>query len=159
MDVPRWYALRVFRNKTQPLMREAQEAGHGVFYTNRLSNIFFIHCPVEWLTDFKQNHISDFMIYNDVTKTKPAPIRDKDMQNFILVMSIRYDNPDIEVLEPDVKYVKGDLVRVTDGVYKDAIGTVKRIRKDRKLVVAIPGVAVVAISHIPLCYLEKIDRV
>ena len=33
-----------------------------------------------------------------------------------------------------------------------------RIKKDRKLLVAITGVAVVAISHIPMCYLEKLDQ-
>ena len=158
MDDSRWFALRAFRNKTQSLMREAQETGHHVFYADCLSTIFFVKCPVAWLKEFKQSHLSDFMFYTDTTKKEPAPIRDKVMQNFILVTTAQYDNPDLEILEPDVKYVKGDLVRVTDGLYKDAIGTVKRIKKDRKLVVSIPGVAVIAISHIPLCYLEKIDK-
>lgn len=157
MDVPQWYALRAFRNKTQPLMREAQEAGHRVFYAGCLSTIFFIKCPIEWLKEFKHSHLSDFMIYADTTKKEPAPIRDKDMENFILVTTAQYDHPDIEVLEPDVKYALGDQVRVTEGIYKDAVGIVKRIRKDRKLLVSIPGVAVVAISHIPMCYLEKVE--
>ena len=156
MDVPQWYALRAFRNKTQPLMREAQEAGHRVFYAGCLSTIFFIKCPIEWLKEFKQSHLSDFMIYANASKKEPAPIRDKDMENFILVTTAQYDHPDIEVLEPDVKYTLGDQVRVTEGIYKGAVGIVKRIRKDRKLLVSIPGVAVVAISHIPMCYLEKV---
>ena len=156
MDVPQWYALRAFRNKTQPLMREAQEAGHRVFYAGCLSTIFFIKCPIEWLKEFKQSHLSDFMIYANASKKEPAPIRDKNMENFILVTTAQYDHPDIEVLEPDVKYALGDQVRVTEGIYKGAVGIVKRIRKDRKLLVSIPGVAVVAISHIPMCYLEKV---
>ena len=158
MDDARWYALRAFRNRTQSLMREAQEAGCSIFYAECLSTIFFVKCPAGWLKEFKQSHLSDFMFYTDTTKKEPAPIRDKVMQNFILVTTAQYDNPDLEILEPDVKYVKGDLVRVTEGLYKDAIGTVKRIKKDRKLVVSIPGVAVVAISNIPMCYLEKIDQ-
>ena len=156
MDDSRWYALRAFRNKTQPLMREVQEAGHRVYYADCLSTIFFVNCPEEWLTGFKKSHLSDFMIYTDATGTKPAPIRDREMETFIMVTSVQYNNPDIEVLEPKVQYAMGDQVRVTDGIYKGAIGTVKRIKKDRKLIVAITGVAVVAISHIPMSYLEKV---
>ena len=157
MDDCRWYALRAFRNRTQPLMQTVQEAGHRVFYASCLSNIFFVKCPIEWLKEFKHSHLEDFLIYADTTKKEPAPIRDQDMENFILITSVQYENPAIEVLEPDIKYTLGEKVRVTEGVYKGAIGTVKRIRKDRKLLVSIPGVAVVAISHIPLQYLEKVQ--
>ena len=138
-------------------MRQAQEAGHRVYYADCLSNIFFINCPVEWLVSFKKSHLSDFMIYTEAGGTKPAPIREQEMDTFIMVTSVQYNNPDIEVLEPKVQYAQGDQVRVTDGIYKGAIGSVKRIKKDRKLIVAITGVAVVAISHIPMCYLEKIE--
>ena len=138
-------------------MRQAQEAGHRVYYADCLSNIFFIQCPVEWLVSFKKSHLSDFMIYTEAGGTKPSPIREQEMDTFIMVTSVQYNNPDIEVLEAKVQYAQGDKVRVTDGIYKGAIGTVKRIKKDRKLIVAITGVAVVAISHIPMCYLEKIE--
>ena len=48
-------------------------------------------------------------------------------------------------------------MRVIDGIYKGAEGIVKRIRRDRKLLVAVNGVAIVAISHIPMQFLEKIE--
>lgn len=155
MDAPRWYALRAFRNRTQTLMQSARDAGHRVYYADCLSTIFFICCPVEWLTDFKRSHMSDFMIYAD-SVGNPAPIRDREMESFIMVTSVQYENPDIEILEPKVQYSIGEQVRVTDGIYKGAIGIVKRIKKDRKLLVAINGIAVVAISHIPMQYLEKV---
>ena len=80
------------------------------------------------------------------------------MDMFILVTSRQNNSNDVEYLgEPKPKYVQGDLVRVTEGLYKGAQGHVVRIRKDRKLIVAISGVAVLAISHIPLCYLEKVE--
>ena len=157
MDDPRWYALRAFRNKTQPLMREVQEAGQCVFYAACLSTIFFVKCPVGWLKEFKQSHLSDFMFYTDTTKKEPAPIRDNVMENFILVTTVQYEHPAIEVLEPDVKYAIGEQVRVTEGVYKGAIGTVKRIKKDRRLIVSVRGVAAVATSYIPPQFLEPIS--
>lgn len=172
----RWFALRAFWNKTQPLMDAAHKAGYRTYYAITtvdsleedglhyhdeplLKSLFFIQCPVEWLIAFKQRHYNQFMIYTDVPGGKPAPIRDEEMAAFILVTSAYNNNPDdIEVLEPKPQYAKGDLVRVTEGFYKGATGIIKRIKKDRKLLVAITGVAVIAISHIPLCYLEKIDK-
>ena len=174
MEDFRWFALRAFWNKTQPLMREVQEAGYRVYYAIHtveslesgtlvyheeplLSSLFFVQCPADWLIAFKQRHYSEFMIYTDKPGGKPAPIRDAEMEAFIMVTSVHNNNAqDIEVLEPKPQYATGDLVRVTDGVYKGATGIVKRIKKDRKLLVAITGVAVVAISHIPMCYLEKV---
>lgn len=155
MEDSRWYALRAFRNRTQTLMQYAQDAGHRVYNADCLSTIFFIYCPVEWLTEFKRSHLSDFMFYAD-SAGKPAPIRDREMESFIMVTSVQYNESDIEILEPKVQYTVGEQVRVTDGIYKGAIGVVKRIKKDRKLLIAINGVAVVAISHIPMEYLEKV---
>ena len=169
-----WYALRAFWNKTQPLIREVSDAGYRTYYALRtveavnsetleyheeplLKSLFFIQCPVGWLQAFKQRHFSDFMVYTDKPGGKPAPIRDAEMEAFIMVTSVHNNNAgDIEVLEPKPQYATGDLVHVTDGMYKGATGIVKRIKKDRKLLVAITGVAVVAISHIPMCYLEKV---
>ena len=174
----RWYALRAFRNKTQPLIKEANEAGFRTYYAVRtidslgesgltyseepyIPSLFFVQCRLSWLLEFKQNHYSHFMIYTDVPGGKPAPIREDEMRLFIMVTSAQNNNAkkDVEVLEPKPEYAQGDLVRVTGGFYKGAVGVVKRIRKDRKLLVAISGVAVVAISHIPVCYLEKVDNV
>ena len=177
MEDARWYALRAFWNKTQPLMREAQEAGYRTYYAVRtiedpksekleyreepfISSIFFVRCPVEWLLDLKQRHFSEFMIYMDKPGGKPAPIRDVEMDTFIMVTSVKNNNyHDVEILEPKPQYAVGDLVRVTDGIYKGATGIVKRIKKDRKLLVAVPGVAIVAISHIPMSVLEKVETV
>ena len=47
---------------------------------------------------------------------------------------------------------------VTDGLYKGAEGYVKRIRHARKVLVAIQGVAVVALSNIHPQYLQKIEE-
>lgn len=175
MEDTRWFALRAFRNKTQPLMREAQEAGFRTYYAVRtiedsksekleyreepfISSLFFVRCPEGWLLELKQKHYAEFMVYADKPGGKPAPIRDAEMEAFILVTSVHNNNcQDVEILEPKPQYAVGDLVRVTDGLYKDAVGIVKRIKKDRKLLVAIPGVAVVAISHIPMSFLEKVQ--
>ena len=172
----RWFALRAFWNKTEALMREANEAGYRTYYAIKTEDsvesgkleykdvplvpaLFFVQCPMTWIQDFRRNRFGQVYVYSDVPGGKPAPIRDEEMEMFILVTSAQKEGGKVEYLgEPKPQYLQGDLVRVTEGIYKGAKGIVKRIRKDRKLVVAIPGVAVVAISHIPLCYLEKIEN-
>ena len=54
------------------------------------------------------------------------------------------------------EYHQGDRVRVTDGVFKGAEGYIKRIKKDRRLVVSVRGVAAVATAYIPPQFLETI---
>jgi len=171
----RWYAVRAFWNKTDSLIREARDAGFETYYAVRtidsvesgkleykqeplIPSVFFVKCNLDWLVDFKFRHNSQLFLYRDKPGGKPAPIRDDEMKVFIMVTSAHNEKYQVEYLgEPKPKYVMGDRVRVTEGIYKGAEGVVVRIKKDRKLVVAISGVAVVAISHIPQCYLEKVD--
>ena len=55
------------------------------------------------------------------------------------------------------EYHMGDRVVVTQGPFKGAEGHIKRIKKDRRLVVTIPGVVAVATAYIPPDFLKKID--
>ena len=55
-------------------------------------------------------------------------------------------------------YRKGQRVRVINGIYKGAEGYIKKIKSDRKLLVALNGVAVVAVSYIPPAYLEPLEE-
>ena len=57
--------------------------------------------------------------------------------------------------EDKPEYHQGERVRVIDGPYKGAEGYIRRIKKDRRLLVCISGVAVVATSYIPASFLEK----
>jgi transcription antitermination factor NusG len=66
------------------------------------------------------------------------------------------DGKDIEYYADVMPHFEeGERVVVKDGIYKGLEGFVKRIKRDRKLLVALEGVAVVAISNIPIIYLEK----
>ena len=56
------------------------------------------------------------------------------------------------------EYHQGDLVRVTDGPFKGAEGHIKRIKKDRRLVVTIPGIVAVATTYIHPHFLEIVKR-
>lgn len=56
------------------------------------------------------------------------------------------------------RYQKGVHVRVIDGPFKGAEGYICRIKKNRRLIVALEGVCAIATSYIPQEFLQVIDR-
>ena len=54
------------------------------------------------------------------------------------------------------RYATGDRVRVKEGPLRGTEGYIKRIRRDRRLLVVIEGIIAVAAIYIPPQHLEKI---
>ncbi|MBR5704123.1 MAG: UpxY family transcription antiterminator [Bacteroidales bacterium] len=175
-----WYALRAFKRKIFKIKEDFEAAGWKTYIAMRsqettvnghlqykdvqiVPNLLFVCCPESSLKKYKDFHDGDFMIYKHKVKkangdieVRPAPIPEKEMKVFIFITSTG-GGKDIEYYGdtmPD--FSEGQRVRVIDGIYKGAEGVVKRIKRDRKLLVAVEGVAIVAISNIPMSYLEKI---
>ena len=54
-------------------------------------------------------------------------------------------------------FVTGEKVRVKEGIYKGVEGYIKRIDRNKRLLVCLSGIAVVMLSYIEPQYLEKVD--
>lgn len=126
-------------------------------------SLLFVRTDLETLKTFKQSHFSELMVYRRPDSTEPAPIPEEEMRMFILVTSAT-DGRDVDVITNDLlgpdqrafDFKPGEKVRVTEGPFKGAEGIIRRIKKDRKLLVAINGVVAVAISHVPAAFLERL---
>ena len=97
------------------------------------------------------------MLYTHVTDgvRVPSPIDEEEMRVFMLVTSV--DGERLEYLGVGtVDYKKGQRVRVIDGPYKGCLGFIKRVKGNRRLLVSVEGLALVATSYIPAAFLEKI---
>jgi transcription antitermination factor NusG len=87
---------------------------------------------------------------------QPASIPDREMEVFRFVVTSGRQG--LLLLGDDKpEYHQGDRVVVTDGPFKGAEGHIKRIKKDRRLVVTIPGVVAVATAYIHPSMLEKVN--
>lgn len=159
---PGWYALKVFYSKAPQVQADFRKTGHDSYLAPLIASLLFVHCTENELLDYKQRHDTALLYYTDPAsddRSKPGRIPDREMDIFRIATSLASTDPDAIYLGSDTeKLCKGDRVRVTEGVYKGAEGYVKRIRHARKVLVAIKGVAVVALSNIPPQYLEKIDN-
>ena len=82
-------------------------------------------------------------------------VSDPEMENFIRVASVQ--DGTVKFLEnTDYIHKVGKNVRITDGVFKGVEGVIKRIKKNKQVVVRIQGVAAVAIAYVPTVFIQEI---
>ena len=85
-------------------------------------------------------------------------IPEKQMILFQLVTSSGESGLKFFSADELTRFRRGEKVRVTEGPLKGAEGYVKRIQKNRRLLVSIEGVVAVATSYIPPQFLEKVKE-
>ena len=150
-----WYALKVYRGKMDQTLKFFREHRCELFSPAIIPSLLFVKCQGSLLENSRKDHWDKYMFYKDAKREHPGPIPDHEFEAFRLATS----DPTIqaEYLGEDTqKYMSGDKVRVIDGPYKGYEGFIHRIKHDRKLVVCIQGVAVVAFSDVRMEFVEKL---
>ena len=173
-QIASWYALKVFYSKARQVQEDFRKLGYDTYlpimieerfnagelrYVEKplVASLLFVHCPENYLLEYKRTHDTHMLYYADLITKRPGRIPDREMDIFRIATSVAGTDPGAMYLGSDTeKLCTGGRVRVTDGIYKGAEGYVKRIRHARKVLVAIKGVAVVALSNIHPQYLQKI---
>lgn len=153
-----WYATKVYYNRVQPLIAEARELGLEFFApTDVIGSLLFLHCTEEEVLRFVSERWQKLWLYRETDSRKPAAIPDREMEVFRFVVTAGHDG--LEVLGDDrPEYHEGDRVVVTDGPFKGAEGHIKRIKRDRRLVVTIRGVVAVATTYIHPSLLRRVGE-
>ncbi len=150
-----WYAVKVYFNQAQALCREFDESGIQYYYQTIVPSLLFVHCTSQTILGIKQNFQGRLFVYYNSDRTRPFAIPENEMTTFILITSA--DAANLTYLGEDkAEYHVGERVRVIGGPFYGTEGYIKRIKKDRKLIVSIDGVAAIAIAHIPMQFIEKI---
>lgn len=170
----RWYAFKVFYNKVFeidkiihkthtetyfPVVKSYETVGEKqkIIRKPAISSLIFVHCSEERILDLQQSLSGKVMLYTHVTDgvRHPSPIDEEEMRIFMLVTSV--DDERLQYLDVDsVNYKEGQRVRVLGGPYEGCVGYIKRIKGNRRLLVSVEGLALVATSYIPSEFLEKI---
>ena len=130
-----------------------------------VSSLMFFHAPQEqikqvegFLYDPEGFLPPKGFIYKTPDWHSYAVIPPRQMEIFRLVTESGDTGLEFFSDDATTHYKKGDKVRVTDGPLKGAEGYIKRIRKDRRLLVCIEGIIAVATSYIPPENLEIIKE-
>lgn len=169
-DDERWYALWVYRNLVAPVFAVCQREGIRCYRPMRLAEryttagmeyveevvipgLLFVRTTAVALERIKQASANRAVACCYPGTRLPAPIDDRTMEQFMFVVKASAHRLDAVELPID----KGDKVRVTEGIFKGAEGYIRRVHGTKRFVVAVEGVAAVAIAHIPRQFLEKVD--
>jgi len=153
-----WYALKVFYNKVQPLIADCKEVALEFFApVEVIQSLLFLHCTEAELVEFMADHQQGVFVYRQAASHQPAAIPDREMEVFRFVVTAGQQG--LTLLGDDrPEYHQGDRVVVTDGPFKGAEGHIKRIKKDRRLVVTIPGIVAVATAYIHPDLLRRVTE-
>ncbi len=139
------------------MIDEAREAGLEFFSpTGVIGNLLFLRCEEEEVQRFVAERWQQLWLYRDAGVLRPAAIPDREMEVFRFVVTAGREG--LTLLGDDrPEYHEGDRVVVTGGPFKGAEGHIKRIKRDRRLVVTIRGVVAVATTYIHPSLLRKAE--
>lgn len=121
-----------------------------------VNSLLFVRASEEDIKRIRVLVYGHALVFYNAERTGPAVIPDKEMAIFRMVAESGADGLRFYSDESIVNYRQGARVRVTAGPLKGAEGYVKRIKRDRRLLVSIEGFIAVTTSYIPPEMLEVI---
>ena len=153
-----WYAIKVYYNRVQPLIAECKESGMEFFApTDIIGSLLFVRCEENEVLHLAAASDVKMWVYRTSDGSRPAAIPDREMEVFRFVVTAGRDG--LELLGDDrPEYHEGDRVVVTGGPFKGAEGHIKRIKRDRRLIVTIKGVVAVATAYIHPSLLRRVSE-
>lgn len=166
-----WYALRVTYNREMVVKRycDANQITSFVPMSYQVSerngvkskklkpvihNLIFIKTSRKLINELKLKFPIRYMM--DQATGSPIIVPEKEMLHFMSVAS-HYDQGIVYLDPAELKLKVGCRVRITGGPFEGVEGTLVRIRKNKRVVVEIKGVMVVATHYIHPSLLENVQ--
>ena len=125
-------------------------------------NLIFVHTTQSTLTDLKKTNplfepLRYIMkpVHYGLQQKEILFVPDRQMDNFMRVASVQDDTVIFLDCEDYITKI-GKQVRITAGPFNGVEGVIKRIKKNKYVVVQIEGVAAVAVTYVPANCLETI---
>ncbi len=155
-DNKHWYAIKFHSSKTTAIKTLLERERLQTFFpTQIIRSLAFIRASETTISHIKNTRYTLFWVYRDPLSHKPLIIPDREMELFMFMVNTG-ENGLMYLGDDKPEYHQGDRVRVTQGPFKGAEGHIKRIKKDRRLIVTIHGVAAIATTFIHPDFLEVI---
>ena len=125
-----------------------------------ISNLIFVRSTQERLSELKRrNEVLEPLRYM-MDRTAACghtimTVADREMENFMRVAS-RTDDSVMFLDDESVVGKEGKRVEIMGGVFEGVTGVIRRVKRCKRVVVEIEGVASVAIAWVPAGMLKKI---
>ena len=126
-----------------------------------INNLIFVHSTQERISFLKQkNKVLEPLRYMlDRTAQKANTImtvKDRQMENFMRVASMTDDS--VMFLDDECVIGKeGKHVQIMGGIFEGVEGVIRRVKRCKRVVVELEGIASVAIAYVPAALLKEIE--
>ena len=180
-DTPHWYALRTTYGREKKAYDYLTAKGITAFYPttevvklikgkrkvvteSRLPNIFFAYGTEEQLKEYVYDNVNlPFLRFyyrhihegNTIKKT-PLIVPDNQMESLKIICAADADNTFVSLVKVP-KFEKGQLVRITDGVFKGVVGRVARWQGQQRVGVVVDDLVTVVTAYVPSAFIDFID--
>ena len=127
-----------------------------------INNLIFVHSTQERISYLKQkNEVLEPLRYIlDQTAQEAHTImtvKDRQMENFMRVAS-KTDDSVMFLNDENVVGKEGKHVQIIGGVFEGVEGVIRRVKRCKRVVVELKGIAGVAIAFVPAALLKEIER-
>ncbi len=127
-----------------------------------VNNLIFVHSTQEVISRLKlSNDVLEPLRYMMDLTIGDDPVimtvSDREMENFMLVTS-RTDDSVMFLDENSVVGKEGKHVLITGGAFKGVTGVIRRVKRCKRVVVELEGIASVAIAFVPAVLLKEIKE-
>ena len=125
-----------------------------------INNLIFVHSTQERISYLKLSNetLEPLRYMIDQTAQQPHTIMtvaDRQMENFMRVAS-RTDDSVMFLNEDSVVGKEGKRVMITGGTFEGVTGVIRRVKRCKRVVVELEGIASVAIVFVPAVMLREI---
>ena len=127
-----------------------------------INNLIFVHSTQERISYLKLSNetLEPLRYMIDQTAQQPHTIMtvaDRQMENFMRVAS-RTDDSVMFFNEDSVVVKEGKRVMITGGTFEGVTGAIRRVKRCKRVVVELEGIASVAIAFVPAVMLREIGE-
>ncbi len=154
-----WYPLRITGGECLEFKSLLDESGIVSYFDPKaFRNVIFVKASMDVIEEIKQGHKDSFSVHYlwDGVTFRPARIAEKTMSDFLKVAGQQEGSPlYLETVSSLLKDCQS--VRVTSGVYSGIEGKLVRIKKSKRVMIALPGDIAVATEYIRPDCMEVID--
>ena len=126
-----------------------------------INNLIFVHSTKERISELKvSNELLEPLRYMiDQTAGEAHTIMtvpDKQMENFMRVASVTDDSV-MFLDETTIVGKEGKRVEIMGGPFEGVTGVIRRVKRCKRVVVELEGIACVAIAFVPVGLLKEIE--
>ena len=134
------------------------------FLESLIPNMLFVYTSESKAQEYMENSQLSFLSYyynhfrhNEMQKNPPLIIPNQEMENFILATKSQSEHL-LFVPPSRCHYKSGDLVVITEGIFKGVEGRVARVAGQQRVIVSISQLGLISTAYIPSAFIEPIKN-